>query len=206
MIPFASCLTEVYLEEMCEVARKCYERGWTAGTGGNFSVRDQQVVWQSPSGVDKGSLKPRSFLPVQLQSGQVCEKSLGKVSLELPVHLGLYRLFPEARAVVHAHTPALIKLTNQNDKELKFVNQEMQKSIGGKSPFDICTLPVCENLVPAEFGKFSDPEYLRSRVSQEFPMVILKGHGAYVYGISPMHALRFLEGIEFLCETGNVIT
>ena len=60
-------------EELCQVCRLLYQRGYTVGHDGNVSLRlgeDQILV--TPSGVGKGRLRPEMLVKCTL-SGEVLE-------------------------------------------------------------------------------------------------------------------------------------
>ena len=69
--PSPSPLQKRLLGEVVEAASRCYELGWTVATAGNFSIRGNPgIVWQSPSGVPKGSLSPRSFIAINEETAR----------------------------------------------------------------------------------------------------------------------------------------
>ena len=88
--------------EICEYARRLYERGMVAGNDGNLSCRvGENEVWCTPTMESKGYLNPDMLVKVDLD-GNVLEGS-NKVSSEVKVHNAIYRENPAARCVIHAH-------------------------------------------------------------------------------------------------------
>ncbi len=78
-------LEKILLNELCGVAAQTYQRGWNAGTAGNFSIlrQDRSLVWMSPSGVPKGEMQAEQFIAVSNEAiPQVC--SYRKPSDETP--------------------------------------------------------------------------------------------------------------------------
>lgn len=195
-----SPLTNSYLVEMSEIARICWMRQWTPGTAGNFSVRHQDLVWSSPSGVDKGSLSPRRFVAAALATGKPLNSCGLKPSLELSVHRGLYKSFPSIQAIVHAHSPHAVRLFKKTSK-LTFQNQEILKAVGCVSPNEKLVIEAIENFEPKAFSKYADPKYLKKGLTHRKPFVVLAGHGIYAGGKTPSDALALLEGLEFLFQT-----
>ena len=198
--PYPSTLQGVYLRELVRCAKACYERGWSFGTAGNFSLRGEDgVAWQSPSGLNKGELNPDLFVPVEIATGAVVTplKTL-RPSLEMPVHIGVYRAVPEAVSVVHTH-PRGIVTRSRAGRDLVFQGQEMQKALGCKDHLETLRVPVVANPTPEQMPAFMS-ETARY-VVPGVPMIILAGHGVYAWGRSPMEALCYLEALEFLCQT-----
>jgi L-fuculose-phosphate aldolase len=92
-------------DKIVEVSKRLYLRGLVAGAGGNVSayIRDEDVIFITPSGLCKGYLKPEDIVKVD-PSGKVLEGAL-KPTSELSFHLGIYRVREDVNAVVHAHPP-----------------------------------------------------------------------------------------------------
>lgn len=198
--PHPTSLQKVFLGELVRCAKACYERGWSFGTAGNFSLRgDHGIAWQSPSGLNKGELNPELFIPVEIATGEVVTplKTL-RPSLEMPVHIGIYRAVPEAVSVVHTHPLAIVK-RSRTGKDLVFQGEEMQKALGCKDHLQTLRVPVVVNPTPEQMPALMHDT--ARYVVPGVPMVILAGHGVYAWGRSPMEALCYVEALEFLCQT-----
>ena len=189
---FPTALTNVRLRELVQVARKCYDRAWCAGTAGNFSVRSPNAIWMSPSGWSKGELRPSQFIPVSHDTGLNFTYELGKPSLETPVHLSIYREIPYAKCVVHAHPPHAL-MTSLTRDFFTFTNHELVKIFTRGAHTDLIEIPIFPN--PENTKNF---ELKNFDSSQNFP-IILAGHGVYAYGQSAHEALSYLEAVENLC-------
>ncbi|ADO49433.1 methylthioribulose 1-phosphate dehydratase [[Enterobacter] lignolyticus] len=174
-------------------------KGWAPATGGNMSVREDELTcWLSESGKDKGSLTPEDFLPVEIATNHA--PSGRKPSAETGLHTLIYRLFPQAGAVLHVHTVnATILSRIEKSAELVLQGYEMQKSLRGQtSHLDAVRIPVFDNDqdIAALAGRIED--YARTRpLSYGF---LLRGHGLTCWGRDVAEARRHLEGLEFLFE------
>jgi len=89
--------------ELCRVCRQLYDRGYVAGQDGNVSLRTEEGILITPSGVNKGRMEPEMLV--------LCDPD-GKIlrgdrhpSSEMAMHLQVYRDRPDVNAVVHAHPP-----------------------------------------------------------------------------------------------------
>ena len=194
--PRQSPLARRELSAICSLARECFRRGWTAGTAGNFSFRDQKgVVWQSPSGVVKGDLEPGMFVPVDPGTGLPFLAGVHKPSDETPLHVGIYRQL-DARSVFHVHTPAIVHRSLQKNSFV-FSGHEMQKALGSTSHADELEVPVIENTQNMRELEKTCGRMIRPKV----PALILAGHGVYAWGATPEKAFSYIEGLEFLCQT-----
>ena len=90
-------------EAVVEVGRRLWTRGLVGGSEGNVSVRLGALVLATPSGACKGFLAPGDLVVTDL-GGQPLSGQ-GRPSSELRMHLRIYRLRDDVRAVVHAHPP-----------------------------------------------------------------------------------------------------
>src|SRR5262245_36158857 len=91
-------------EELAEVGRGFYARGWVLGTSGNFSA----VVSREPlrfaitsTGVDKGALSPAHIL--EINDAVRVVRGNGRPSAEALLHVAIVRGLG-AGAVLHTHS------------------------------------------------------------------------------------------------------
>jgi len=185
------------LLELVDVASRCYQRGWAHGTAGNFSLRGSDgLIWQSPTGLCKGELSPHAFIPVCIETGRAVSAEPMRPSGEMAVHLGIYRFTKAAGCVVHAHSPKVVARSVAGEP-MVFRGHEMQKHLGCEHHLEELRIPVISN--PKSMVGF-DCE-VSCHLDEKVPLVVLAGHGAYVWGKTPLAALSFLEALEFLCAT-----
>ncbi len=174
-------------------------KGWAPATGGNMSVRENaDWCWLSESGKDKGSLTVDDFLQVEIATDRA--PSGRKPSAETGLHTLIYRLYPEANAVLHVHTVNATVLSRvEKLAMLKLTGYEMQKSLSGQtSHLDTVSIPLFDN--------DQDISALARRIeiyARQTPLnygFLLRGHGLTCWGRSVEEARRHLEGLEFLFE------
>jgi len=176
-------------------------RGWAPATGGNMSVRqDAQFCLLSESGKDKGSLTRDDFIQVDIATNLV--PSGRKPSAETGLHTLIYRLFPDAGAVLHTHTVNSTVLSRvEKSAALTLQGYEMQKTLAGQHSH-LDAVPI------ALFDNDQDIDALAQRIEQfaaHTPLrygFLLRGHGLTCWGKDVNEARRHLEGLEFLfqCE------
>jgi len=176
-------------------------RGWAPATGGNMSVRqDAQCCLLSESGKDKGSLTRDDFIQVDIATNLV--PSGRKPSAETGLHTLIYRLFPDAGAVLHTHTVNSTVLSRvEKSAALTLQGYEMQKTLAGQHSH-LDAVPI------ALFDNDQDIDALAQRIEQfaaHTPLrygFLLRGHGLTCWGKDVNDARRHLEGLEFLfqCE------
>lgn len=96
-------------EAIVTACRELSAAGLVVGTAGNVSVRRDDLVAVTPSGVRYAGLTPE-LVGVHRLDGTAVEAPLAPTS-ELPLHLAVYAARPEAGAVVHTHSPAATALS-----------------------------------------------------------------------------------------------
>jgi L-fuculose-phosphate aldolase len=91
-------------EQMCDVGRRIWLKGFCAGNEGNHSYRiGENRILCTPTGISKGNLKPDDICTVDLEGKQVAGKR--KRTSEILLHLAIYKARPDVKAVVHSHPP-----------------------------------------------------------------------------------------------------
>ncbi|WP_226569077.1 methylthioribulose 1-phosphate dehydratase [Mangrovibacter yixingensis] len=190
---------QLQLAELVAACRWLGAKGWAPATGGNMSLRqDTEWCWLTESGKDKGSLTENDFLQVSIADNTA--PSGRTPSAETGLHTLIYRLFPEAQAVLHVHTvnaTVLSRLVKGN--RLTLQGYEMQKSLRGQSShLDALQIPVFDN--DQDISALA--QRIHSGTSKEDLQwgFLLRGHGLTCWGRSVEEARRHLEGLEFLFE------
>lgn len=192
--PLEFCL----LQELAAAAKGCTDRGWCAGTAGNFSLRLYgQRTWFSPSGAPKGLLRPEDFVCLHGPSFSPDAFASRRPSGEYPIHLGIYRRVEWARAIVHAHSPGIVR-ASKGRQCISIGDDEMLKHLGAEEFNETVSLPVMPNPERKRIAAQTEEagEYI---ANDKIPLLILEGHGAYAWGKDPFEAFCFLESAEFLC-------
>src|SRR5687767_13433537 len=91
-------------EQMCEIGRRIWLKGFCAGNEGNHSYRiGPDRVLCTPTGISKGFLKPDDICTVDMEGKQVA--GTRKRTSEILMHLAIYKARPDVRAVIHSHPP-----------------------------------------------------------------------------------------------------
>lgn len=89
-------------------SRLCVEQGLSNATAGNISMRFGDGMLITPSGVAPEAMAPDQIAEVDFDGGF---RGGWKPSSEWALHAALYRLRPEAGAVLHAHPTFCVALS-----------------------------------------------------------------------------------------------
>ena len=96
-------LLEAERQSVIETCQLMLREHLVVGTAGNVSVRVDNLVAISPSGVDYPTMSAADVVVVDLDG--VTVEGVLKPSSELPLHLSVYRA-TDAGAITHNHAPA----------------------------------------------------------------------------------------------------
>jgi ribulose-5-phosphate 4-epimerase/fuculose-1-phosphate aldolase len=100
------------LEALCAAGDSLYARGYAHGSTGNLSVRVGDRVFVTPTGSRLAGLTPARLAEVDMD-GRVAGHT--RPSKEAPFHLAVYHRRPDARAIVHLHSPWAVALSCLDD-------------------------------------------------------------------------------------------
>jgi len=91
-------------EEICEIGRRVYDKGFAAANDGNISIRvGENEVLCSPTMICKGFMEPEDICAVDMEGNQIAGRR--KRTSEVLLHLTIMKHRPDVTAVVHCHPP-----------------------------------------------------------------------------------------------------
>ena len=189
--------------DLVAIASSFHARGWMMGTSGNLSAvvkRDPLSLAMSPSGFDKGALRPEQFLTID-ERGQVVGDHEATPSAESLLHLRIVK-DRDAGAVLHTHSISSTMLSDlyAGAGGLAIEGYEMLKGLAGVTTHEHREwLPIIENSqdMIALAGRVE--EVLREH--KDAHGFLLRRHGLYAWGDTLAQAQRHVEILEFLLET-----
>ena len=188
---------------LAATARSFHARGWLLGTSGNLSAviqREPLRLAMSPSGVDKGELRPEQLLAID-EKAQIVSEHAGKPSDESLLHLRIVK-DRAAGAVLHTHSiwNTILSDLYASKGGLKIEGYEMLKGLQGVRTHEHSEwLPIVEN--SQDMPKLAEvlSETLKGNVAAHG--LLLRRHGLYSWGEDLAQAKRHIEILEFLLET-----
>ena len=179
-------LLQAEREEIVRWFDRVYARGLTTSSGGNLSLRVGEHVAISPTGGDKGALRPADIAVVRLADGRHVEGL--PPSCELPMHLAVYAARPSVQAILHAHPVygscfAACRATLRTDLFAE----------------DYLLVP---HLGVAEYFTPSSPELAQAVASAAHGAhaVLLRGHGVMTLGDTMARCFARLECLEHTAQ------
>lgn len=173
-------------EAVCKIGHSLYARGLTFGSSGNISVRlaDGSIL-ATPTNVALGELDPARLAKLDPTGRQLSGDPPTK---EVPMHLGMYRARPNARAVVHLHSTwsVAVSLLDGLDPD------EPIPPLTAYYVMRVGRLKLLPYIPPG------DPELGRAveAVADRHHAILLANHGPVVAGTSLEAATYALEELE----------
>ena len=168
---------------LCRVGKLLYDRGYVAANDGNLSVRTEEGIWMTPSGVSKGRMTPDMMVLVDLEGNILSGTRFPPP--EAPPHLEVYRRRKDVGAVVHAHPPVSTAFAACRKGLEEPLLAELVVGLGGRVPL-------------APYATLSTPAVPESIVPfvADYHAVLLANHGAVAWGADLWSAFDRLETVE----------
>lgn len=174
-------------QEICEIGRRLWIKGFCAGNEGNISARvDSRTVLCTPTLVSKGFIKPADICKVDF-SGKQIEGTKRRTS-EILLHLKIYEARDDISAIVHCHPPHLTAFAVARREIPLCVSPEMEIFVGN--------VPIAEYATP---GTDELAESILAHVGTANTM-LLANHGAVSWSKSVEDAFFKMEVAESYCR------
>jgi len=171
--------------DIVEVGRRMYDRRFTASNDGNISIRLDEEIVITPTGIPYDLVQRSDLCVLDLAGSQLDGRR--RPSSETPLHTQIYRT-TDAAAVVHTHSPFATTLACVSDV-LPAIHYSIHR-FGGD------TVPV------AEYERFGSDE-LADRVAlalKDRRGALLRNHGSVTYGSSLAEAYGLAVLLEWLAR------
>ncbi|MDI6024754.1 aldolase [Corticibacterium sp. UT-5YL-CI-8] len=178
-------------EDIVKWGRSLFERGLTAGSSGNISVRLDDGFLMTPTNSCLGFLDAERMSRLDATGKHISGDAPTK---EQPLHFAFYNKRPQARAVVHLHSTYATALSCLADVD-------PSDAIPPITPYVVMRVgrvPVIDYIRPGS----ADIRPLIENIAAEHAAVLLQNHGPIVTGTSLEAAVFAMEELE---ETAKLV-
>src|SRR5438128_2198626 len=174
-------------EEICEIGRRLYNRGFAAANDGNITIRlnDKEVLC-TPTMVSKGFMKPADICKIDYEGNQLA--GTRKRTSECLLHLAVYKHRPDVNAVVHCHPPHATAFAVAREPIPKCILPEVEVFLG-EVPMALYETPGTQ--------KFADTII---PFVKDCNTIILANHGTVTFGPTLENAYFNSEIIDAYCK------
>jgi len=170
-------------EDIVQVGKLIYQKGWVAANDGNISVRlDENHILCTCTGISKGMMTVDDLIVCDLGGNKLA--GIRERTSEIAMHLMIYRARADVFSVVHAHPPVATGF-----------------AVAGK-PLNLALLPevvIGLGCVPlADYGTPGTPalsDGMRPYVPK-YDAILLSNHGLVCYGEDVYKAFFKMETVE----------
>ena len=180
-----------YRQDIVDVGRLVWEKGWVAANDGNISIRlDQDRVLCTPTQICKGMMHADDMIVCDMQGKKI--SGTRERTSEMMLHLTVYNLRPDVRSVLHAHPPVATGY-----------------AAAGRS-LNLALLPevvIGLGCVPlAGYGLPGTPELTEPMLPliPKYDALLMGNHGAVCYGEDVFKAFFRMETVEHFARISLV--
>ncbi|HPM80418.1 MAG TPA: class II aldolase/adducin family protein [Candidatus Anammoximicrobium sp.] len=174
-------------QEICEIGRRIYAKGFAAANDGNISVRigDNEVLC-TPTMHCKGFLTPDDITTVDMTGKQIAGRK--KRSSEAMLHLEIYKQRADVKSVVHCHPPHATAFAVAREPIPQCILPEVEVFLGD--------VPIARYETPGGQA-FADTILPFVRKTN---IILLANHGTVSYGESVERAYWWTEILDAYCR------
>ena len=91
-------------QDIVDIGKLVFQKGWVAANDGNISIRlDAGRILCTPTGISKGMMCVDDLIIVDMQGNKI--EGRKERTSEIAMHLMVYSMRPDVKAVVHTHPP-----------------------------------------------------------------------------------------------------
>jgi L-fuculose-phosphate aldolase len=178
-------------QNIVEIGRLVYQKGWVAANDGNISIRlDDRRILATPTGVSKGMMSVDDLIVCDMEGNKIEGKR--ERTSEILMHTTVYAMRPDVHAVVHTHPPIATGF-----------------AVAGR-PLNMAMLPevvVGLGCVPlAEYGLPGTPalsDTLRPYIPT-YDALMMSNHGVVCYADEVYRAFYKMETVEHFARIALV--
>jgi len=178
-------------EDIVEIGRLVYQKGWVAANDGNITIRmGRDRILATPTGVSKGMMKPDDLIVVDMKGNKI--EGRKERTSEILMHITIYEMRPDIFSVVHAHPPVATGF-----------------AAAGR-PLNLALLPeviIGLGCVPlADYGLPGTPALTEPMLPYipKYEAIMMGNHGAVCYGEDVYKAFFRMETVEHFARISLV--
>ena len=175
-------------QQIVEVGKMLQQRFFVASNDGNISCKlDDNTILITPTGVNKGEVTLDQILKIDMK-GNTIEGNM-KVTSEYKMHLAVYKMREDVKAIVHAHPPAATAFAVT---EVKLDDPVILP----ESIFSLGKIGYCKYGTPSTNEV---PEAVEKEIKNS-DSLLLSNHGALTVGQNVMQAYYRMENLEMVSK------
>jgi L-fuculose-phosphate aldolase len=180
-----------YRQDIVDIGRLVYQKGWVAANDGNITVRlDTDRIMATPTGVSKGMMHVDDLIIVDMQGNKISGRK--ERTSEILMHLKIYEMRPDVKSVLHAHPPVATGFATAGRPLNLALLPEVIIGLG--------CVPLADYGLPGT-SALTDPlvPYI-----PKYDAIMMGNHGAVSYGEDVYKAFFRMETVEHFARISLV--
>lgn len=170
-------------EDIVRIGQLVYQKGWVAANDGNISIRlGPDRILCTPTGVSKGMMHVDDLIICDMQGNKI--EGRKERTSEIMMHLTIYGLRPDVKAVVHTHPPV--------STGFAAAGRELNQALLPEVVITLGCIPLAAYGLP---GTPALTEPLLPLIPK-YDAIMLANHGAVCYGDDVWKAFFKMETVE----------
>lgn len=170
-------------EDIVQVGRLVFEKGWIAANDGNISIRlDAQRILCTPTNTCKGMLSVDDLIICDMQGKKLA--GVKAPTTEIAMHLLIYEMRPDVHAVVHTHPPV--------STGFAATGRALNLALLPEVVIGLGCVPLAEYGLPGT-NALTDP--MRPYIPR-YDAILMANHGVVCYGSDVLNAYFRMETVE----------
>jgi L-fuculose-phosphate aldolase len=171
---------------IAKYSQKLDQKGYVANHDGNITVKVEDGLLATPTSEAKAEITPEMVIKLDYEGKKI--EGIGKPFSEVKLHIAAYQVRPDAKAVIHTHSPYATArgLTGQ---EIRPRLPEAIVSLGD-------LIPVVPHAMPGSEENIR----LVKEVFKTTDVCMIQGNGVFAIGDDLEQAFLRLELVEHLCK------
>ena len=171
--------------EIIEMGRKLYGKDLTFATSGNISIKTDRGIFITASGTSLGSLSDADLVLIDFEGNEISE---GKASSEKMLHVAIYKLRPDVKAIIHTHPVCLTSFA--------VCREPLKEPIMSENILYFEDIPVADYAMPSSMELVEKTvQHLNNR-----DVVMMANHGAVAIADNLEHAFQKMETAEYYAK------
>ncbi|MBI3665858.1 MAG: class II aldolase/adducin family protein [Acidobacteria bacterium] len=180
-----------YRQDIVEVGRLVYQKGWVAANDGNITIRlGPDRILATPTGVSKGMMHPDDLIILDSEGRKLEGRKEG--TSEILMHMTIYKMRPDVHSVLHAHPPVATGFAA--------VGRSLDKALLPEVIIGLGCVPL------AAYGLPGTPALSEPMIPliPRYDAILMANHGAVCYGEDVWRAFFRMETVEH-CARINLV-
>ncbi len=157
-------------------------KGFSPGTSGNLSVKFEDKIIITASGVSNGNLKYEDFVLIDIE-GKILEGEK-KASSEKMLHVEFYKKRPDIKAIIHVHPPFL--------SSFAAARKSLEEPVMAENVYYFGKIPLADYALPSSMKLVNNT----AKYFDKYSAVLMANHGFVVGDVDLKNAYLKLELAE----------